>query len=229
MSAWGLGSPWGLGFPWGAPQTGEDYGCAIAQSGLLGQSQGGNMADWMCCFGEEIGSNYDTIMDIVNGYSLEYAVGVQLDVLGSILGLPRSGFGDDRYRDFLFIQRDLQLGVTVDGNWTGTGDNVLGICRQFIGPASGDPIVVHASFPYSFILTVPDVASVLEMRILAAFVGKSLYLGVLGQVIFIFGVGGVYCYEVAADTADACLYCYTELADTVGAGTYAGVVLIGDP
>jgi hypothetical protein len=228
MSVWGL-TPWGLGFPWGAEQTGEDYGCALAQSGILAQSQGGTFSDWMCAFGEEIGSNFDTITDIITGYSLEYAVGAQLDVLGAILGLPRSGFGDDRYRDFLFIQRDLQLGVTVDGNWTGTGDNVLGICRQFIGPASGDPIIVHNSYPYSFILTVPDVPSLLEMRVLASFVGKSLYIGVLGQVIFTYGDGGVFCYEIAADTAGAGLFCYTEIADTVGAASFAGVVLIGDP
>lgn len=226
MSTWGL-TPWGLGFPWGAEQTGADYGCSLAQSGILAQSQGGNFSTWMCAFGEEIGSNFDVVMDVLNGYSLEYAVGVQLDVLGAILGLPRSGFGDDRYRDFLYIQRDLQLGATSDGNWTGTGDNVLGICRQFIGPASGDPIVVHASFPYSFVLTVPDVASLLEMRVLASFVAESLYIGVLGQIIFTVGDGGVFCYEVAADTSGAGLLCYTDISDTVGAASLAGLVLIG--
>jgi hypothetical protein len=226
MSVWGL-TPWGLGFPWGAEQTGEDYGCALAQSGILAQSQGGNFSDWMCAFGEEIGSNFDTITDIITGYSLEYAVGAQLDVLGAILGLPRSGFGDDRYRDFLFIQRDLQLGVTVDGNWTGTGDNVLGICRQFIGPASGDPIIVNNSYPYSFVLSVPDVTTVLEMRVLASFVAKGLYIGVLGQIVFEVGDGGVFCYEVAADTTGTGILCYTDISDTVGATTLAGIVLIG--
>ena len=227
MSAWGLLSPWGLGFPWGAEHTGADYGCALAQSGILEQSKHGNFAEWMCAFGEEIGSNFDTVTDVQNGYSLDYAVGDQLDTLGAILGLPRSGFGDDRYRDFLYIQRDLQLGVTTDGNWTGTGDNVLGICRQFIGPASGDPIVVHASYPYSFILTVPDVATILEMRILASFVRQSLYVGVLGQIIFTFGVGGVFCYETAGDTAGAGLFCYETLGDTADAAQFAGVVVIG--
>lgn len=181
MSTWGL-TPWGLGFPWGAEHTGADYGCTLAQSGILAQSQGGNFSLWMCAFGEEIGSNFDTLTDIINGYSLEYAVGAQLDVLGSILGLPRSGFGDDRYRDFLTIQRDLQLGVTVDGNWTGTGDNVLGICRKFIGPASGDPIVVQNWPPYSFTLDIPDISSPLEVQVLISFLRKALYIGVLGYV-----------------------------------------------
>lgn len=227
---WGLGAPWGIVSPWGAPQSGADYGCEVAQSGILSQSAGGNFSTWICAFAEEAGSMLDVLADIVGAYSIEYAVGAQLDTIGSIIGLPRSGFADDRYRTFLLIQRDLLISAATEaGNWTGTTQNVIDICRRFIGPASGDPVVVHAAYPYSFILTVPDVATLLEMQLLASLVTKALYLGVLGQIIFSFGVGGVYCYEVAADTASACLYCYTTIGDTVGAGTYSGVVLIGDP
>jgi hypothetical protein len=228
MSAWGLGSPWGLGFPWGAPQTGADYGCTLAQSGILAQSQGGNFSDWMCAFGEEIGSCFDVLTDIMNAYSLEYAVGAPLDVLGSILGLPRSGFGDTRYRTFLFIQRDLVLGAaSEDGNWTGTGENIITICRRFIGPASGDPIVAMTAPPYAFILTVPDVSTQLEMLILVSFLRKAIYLAVLGYIEFA-AAGDPYWASASVSVTDAGIWGSASVA-VAGEALWSYVILIGDP
>jgi hypothetical protein len=227
MSVWG--TAWGLGFPWGIPHTGADYGCELAQSGILEQSRQTNFSAWMCAFGEAIGAQYDVLIEIIEAFSIEFAVGDQLDKLGAILGLPRSGFGDDRYRVFLSIQLYLTLGVAnPDGSWTGTGNNLLTICRLFVGPTV-NPIVLNNSPPYSFSLSVPDVADLLEMSVLASFLSKALYSAVLGQVIFIFFPESVYCYEIAADTPDACIYCYEVQADTPGAGTYSALVLIGDP
>ncbi len=228
MSAWGLGSPWGLGFPWGAPQTGADYGCTLAQSGILAQSQGGNFSDWMCAFGEEIGSCFDVLTDIMDAYSLEYAVGAQLDVLGSILGLPRSGFGDTRYRTFLFIQRDLVLGAaSEDGNWTGTGENIITICRRFIGPASGDPIVAKTTPPYAFTLTVPDVATQLEMLILVSFLRKAIYLAVLGYIEFA-AAGDSYWASASAVVPNDGIWGSASVA-VAGEALWSYVILIGDP
>jgi hypothetical protein len=228
VTAWGLGSPWGLGFPWGAPQTGADWGCETAQTGILSQSRGGNFSDWMCAFGEEIGSDFDIITDIINGFDLDYAVGAQLDVLGSILGLPRSGFGDDRYRTFLLIQRDLLLGAaSEDGNWTGTGENIIWICRRFIGPASGDPVVAKTTPPYAFNLTVPDIPNQLETLILVSFLRKAIYLGVLGYIEFAADGDPYWASASVAVTSSGIWASYSVVV--AGAADWSYVILIGDP
>lgn len=228
MNGWGLGAPWGLGFPWGALHVGEEFGCSLAQSGLLAQSQGGNFSSWICAFGEELGSNLDSVTDVVNAFNIETAVGTQLDVLGSLVGLPRSGAVDDRYRVFLTIQRDLLKSYMTDGGWVGTTPNVIALCRTFIGVGSGDPIIAKTTPPYAFSLQVPDV-SLFEMEVLASFLRKALYMGVLGQTIFVPEGDNLYCYEIAADTPNAGVYCYEIAADTPNAALYSGIVLIGDP
>ena len=78
-------------------------------------------------------------------------------------------------------------------------------------------------------LTVPDISLLLEVSILASFLRKAVYLGVLGQTIFVPAGDNYYCYEIEADTANAGIYCYEEASDTVGAALYASLVLIGDP
>jgi hypothetical protein len=227
LTAFGLGSPWGLLSPWGAPATGADYGCSLAQSGILAQSQGGNFSDWMCAFGEEIGACLDVLTDIINGYSLEYAVGAQLDVLGSILGLPRSGLGDTRYRTFLLIQRDLLLAAaSEDGNWTGTTENIITICRRFIGPASGDPIVAMTAPPYAFTLQVPDVSTVLEMRILISFLRQAIYLGVLGYVVFVAAGDSLWASD-AVVVSNAGVWASASVV-VPSAAIWSYVILIGD-
>jgi len=227
LSAFGLGSPWGTGSPWGAPHIGADWGCSVAQSGILAQSRGGNFADWMCAFGEEIGACLDVLTDIINGYSLEYAVGAQLDTLGAILGLPRSGLGDTRYRTFLLIQRDLLLAAaSEDGNWTGTTENILTICRRFIGVASGDPIVALTAPPYAFTLNVPDVATVLEMRILISFLRQAIYLGVLGYVVFVAAGDSLWASD-AVVVPNAGIWASASVV-VPSAAEWSYVILIGD-
>lgn len=224
MSVWG--TPWGLGFPWGVPHPGAEYGCTLAQSGILAQSQGGNFADWICAFAEEIGSNFDVISEIRDAYSIEYAVGAQLDTLGSILGLPRSGFGDDRYRTFLLIQRDLLLAAaSEDGNWTGTGENIISICRRFIGPGSGDPIVALTAPPYAFLLTVPDVSTLLEMQILVSFLRKAIYLAVLGYIAFVPAANSLWASASVAVPSSG-IWASASVA-VPGAAVWSYVILIG--
>lgn len=225
MSSWG--TPWGLGFVWGAPHLGATWGCHTAQSGLLSQSTGGTFSDWICAFGEEIGAQLDTLAEIANGYSLDYAVGAQLDTLGAIVGLPRSGVADTRYRTFLQIQAELLLSAATNaGDWTGTTENVIRICRKFIGPGSGDPVIAKTAPPYGFFLVVPDIADISEVVTLAGFIRKALYLGVLGQTVFVPAGNNAFCYEVQADTTNAGVLCYVEAADTANAALFSSLVLI---
>lgn len=224
MSGWGTGSAWGLGSPWGAVPSGASFGCATAQTGILAQSAGGDFSGWICAFASEAGAQLDGIASIAAAFALDTAVGVQLDVLGSLLGLPRSGFPDDRYRTFLGIQRDI-----VSGRASGSTASVLEICRAFIGPGSGAPIVCKTTPPYAFAITVPDIASFIDMEILASFLRKAIYLGVLGQAVFVPEGDNFLCYEVEADTAGAGLLCYQVAADTPGALLLSAIVTIGDP
>ena len=122
--------------------------------------------------------------DVQEAFNLDTAIGEQLDFIGAVIDLPRSGFDDTRYRTFLQIQTDILLGQT-DGDWTGTINNILTMSRKFIGTGVIPPIVYTSALPYAFLLTVPGGLSVLETQILFRFICKAIYAGVLGQTIFV--------------------------------------------
>jgi hypothetical protein len=93
--------------------------------------------------------------DIKNAFDVETAVGEQLDYLGEIVGIPRREFTDDRYRTFVKIQIDLILSsARSDANWTGTINNILSICREFVGDAA-PPLTYLSSPPYGYVLSLP--------------------------------------------------------------------------
>ena len=185
---YGTAAPWGLGSLWGVDSgTGPAEFCQLADDRVLVQMDdtGGNrkFRDLICVFAEGFGHFSDVAFDVQDGFDLSTAVGVQLDMIGAVIGLPRQGFPDDRYRVFLQIQTDLVLSAArEDGNWTGTSNNILRICRTFIGPAAGTINLVNLP-PYDFRLTIPGI-TLAELEILANFICVALYAGVLGRVIF---------------------------------------------
>ena len=125
---------------------------------------------------------------VIDAFDVETAVGAQLDLIGAVLDLPRSGFNDTRYRVFLKIQIDIYTAMNADrdgtqANWTGTHNGVLRIIRAFIGPTPGEDIIVNTITPYNFELTLP--LSVLplsleEYSLLFRFVRQAIYAAVLG-------------------------------------------------
>jgi hypothetical protein len=143
-----------------------------------------NLRDYICAvIGETTGEFNAIAKKVRDGFSIEAAQGRRLDILGDIVGLPRRGFNDVRYRLFLEIQIQLMLSPSRDdANWTGTHNNILGICRKFIG-AGAVPIVLLNLPPYAYLLTVPGVLPS-EMRTLASFICEATYAGVLGQTVF---------------------------------------------
>lgn len=183
MAKWG--SPWGAGFPWGGVGGGAAFLCALANDRILVQMDdtpgNRNFRDLMCALVEGFGDYIDTAEDVAAGFDLTTAIGAQLDVIGRIVGLPREGYGDARYRTLLGIQIELILSSRRgQAEWTGTVENILRICREFVGP--GAPIVYQAAPPYDFVLSVPGLA-IADAPLLFRFLRTALYAGVLGQVI----------------------------------------------
>lgn len=142
-----------------------------------------NLRDFVGTLVENNGAFKAVADQIKNAFDLETAFGLQLDFLGAVVGLPRQGFNDIRYRVFLDIQVDLLLaGTRDDANWTGTHNNILSICRKFVGPSAG-PIVLTNKPPYAFTLTVPSITPA-EILVLSKFISDALYAGVRGVATF---------------------------------------------
>ena len=76
--------------------------CEHAKSLLLPQFRGKpRLEALLCALTEEIADLEGAIWDVFTKRWLTTAEGVQLDLLGGILDLPRAGWGDDTYRALL--------------------------------------------------------------------------------------------------------------------------------
>lgn len=229
MAIWG--SAWGFPFPWGGADLGDEWACALSQERVLIQHPDAPgeriFRDWICAFSEQAGDYLDVAADVRAAFALDSAVGVQLDMIGSMIGLPRSGFDDTRYRLLLQIVTSLLIGATpANPDWTGTTNNILSICRQFIGVAVIPPVVLHSSPPYSFVLTVPGLA-VADIPLLFRFVCRAIFAGVLGQMIIDLD-GLVFCNVILPDTPFAGYFCNAVAADTPGCAVFDHAIPIGD-
>lgn len=185
---------------WSGGYGGPQEFCELGECRVLSQMPDGSngpsdtrvLRDLICIFLESLGVIRDVAIEVGEAFDVTTAVGEQLDFIGSVVGLPRQGFSDDRYRTFLQIQIELLLSATRDeAEWTGTVPNILRICRTFIGAAVVDPVVYRGIPPYSYDLTVPGVTLV-EIPQLIRFVCQATYAGVLGQIVIQLGANGVW-------------------------------------
>jgi len=229
MSAWGLGSSWGIASTWGIDSPGSDWAEQLAEDRVLVQhpDQPGqrNFRDWIRSFASGYGDFLDVCDEVETAFDLDTAVGAQLDAIGNVVGLVRSGASDTRYRTFLRIQILLLISAADErGTWIGTHNNLLQICREFVGP-SANAIVLYSAPPYSYLLSVPDVASLLEMRILAQFLTRATWAAVLGQVVWILATNSRYASTHGA-VSDSGVYGSAHGA-VAGSATYGGTILIG--
>lgn len=118
------------------------------------------------------------------------AEGDQLDKVGAIVGLPREGFSDDRYRVFLGIQIELLLSAArSEGGWTGTCSNIIRIARTFIG--EGNDVAFRNVPPYSYTLEVEGL-DLSEASLLRRFLRIARYGGVLGHLSILLGNGDLW-------------------------------------
>lgn len=232
MSGWG--APWGLGAPWGAPKSGADYACTLMNERVLVQHPDASgerkFRDWLCCFAEQAGEYMDVVAEVKAAFKLETAVGIQLDVIGSLVDLPRSGEGDTRYRLLLEIQIELLLSSRPGlPNWTGTVNNILTICRRFIGAAVVQPVVYHPTPPYGYMLQVPSYGTLADLQTLIRFLCKATWAGVLGQIIVIIGGENSLWDSIHGAVANSGIWCSTHGA-VAGCATWDHVLVIGlDP
>ncbi len=131
---------------------------------------------------QERARTYDALAGIKAAFDVEHAVGTQLDVIGSIVGLPREGFTDARYSVFLGIQIELLLAAAREnGEWTGTCENILRIVRHFVG-AAAPAITLRNAPPYSYAITIEGL-DLDEAWLLVRFLRTASHAGVLGLVV----------------------------------------------
>lgn len=155
-----------------------------------------NFHDMICVMVEPLGVIREVMNLVKNAFDLSTAVGDQLDKIGSVMGLPRQGYPDARYRVFLEIQRDLLLSSRRgEANWTGTGNNLISIARTFVGPTV-NPIILQNLPPYAYQMSVPTLTGN-DGDILARFLCRASYGGVVGNLSFTTAVISVWGSETA--------------------------------
>lgn len=227
---WGLqAGTWGLNASWGVESgPGEDQFCEIADTRVLVQmddaTSNRKFRDFICDLVGPLGHYADVGEDVSEGFDLDTAIGAQLDKIGEVVGLARQGFADDRYRTLLEIQIDLLLSTQrEDGNWTGTGQNIIDIARKFIG-TTVDPVVLQNFPPYDFTLTVPSL-TLADAPHLFSFLCKAIYAGVLGQVIFTLASDSLWASTAVVVTGGG-IYCSASVA-VAGCATWGTVQTIG--
>ena len=108
-----------------------------------------NLKKMLAIFLEEVQKIEDVMVDIRPSvlFNLTDAIGVQLDQLGALLGLPREGWDDDTYRLYLRTQ---SLLILPDRR---TVENLLTVARTLIDDSVPD-IAYSEWTPKSFFLSV---------------------------------------------------------------------------
>lgn len=140
--------------------------------------------DFMCALSEEAARMFDVCLVMQSAFDIESAIGDQLDIIGSIVGIPRREFSDYDYRIYIRIQTELLLsGIREDAEWTGTVPNILRIVRTFIDTDAGT-ITYTGAPPYSFQLSLPSALTQEQIELLMSFISTAIYAGVLGFVQF---------------------------------------------
>lgn len=155
-----------------------------------------NYRKMVVALAEPIGELLDVLEEISTSFFLSSAVGDQLDKLGLMIGLPRSGFADAEYRRYLRIQIEIiasQLREVggVDGNWTGTVNNILKIIELFTDDST---TIYQGVFPYSFKVQINLVLTQIEIEQLFQFIRRAIYAGVLGYTIFLLEGNNLWAY-----------------------------------
>lgn len=228
MAIWG--TLWGGAFPWGGAAVGPVYACQLTEDRVLIQHPDATgerqFRDWICRYNQHAGEYIDVCAEVKEAFDVDTAVGVQLDMIGSLVGLPRSGFDDPRYRTLLKIQINLLIGSRPGNpNFTGTVNNILRICREFIGVAVSDPVVLQNAPPYGYVLTVPGV-TLSELEILIRFICQATFAGVLGQVIVVSDTQS-YWGSTHGAVSGSGIWC-SDHGAVANCATWAHVVTIGD-
>lgn len=226
MAGWGNAAFWGACSPWGLGDC-ESEICEFVQTRILSQMDATvgnrNFRDFMCIVTEPFGKFIDVAKDVAGGFNLDTAIGVQLDAIGSVIDLPRSGFTDDEfYRKLLKIQATILMGQT-DGDWTGSVNQILTMVRTFITDAVASPIVYTLVPPYSFTLSIPATLTGPEFNVLFRLICKAMYAGVLGFVELVEPGPNLWGSSHGA-VANSAVWCSSHGPTTTTCGLWSGLV-----
>jgi hypothetical protein len=164
----------------------------LASKRLLSQNDpDGNLRKFAQTLSNGPARIYDVALALRDMLDLVSATGHRLDLIGGIVGLPRNGFDDDRYRTFLSIQTKLLLArARADTAWTGTSANLLEIARTFIGD-TGNAIVLTNAPPYAYQLDIPDL-TLDEAALLVSFLRVATWAGVRGVITAVLDDGSLW-------------------------------------
>lgn len=182
---------WGIeyGVEWGDVENGVDFACALTDRRIFSwhpqTAPDRTFRELACALNECFGEFLEIVDELEDAFDLADAVGRQLDIIGALVGLPRSGYLDARYRTLLEIQIELLLAAGEDSErWSGTINSVLAITRKFIGPDVVDAIVLRNTLPKDFVLTVPGANTITEIETLVFFLTRAVWSEVLGHILY---------------------------------------------
>ena len=195
--------------------TGPAEFCQIADDRVLVQmdDDAGNrkFRDLICLLVEDLGLYRDVALDVEGAFDVTTALGEQLDMIGSVIDLPREGWNDTDYRKLLQIRIELLLSaLRDDAKWTGTAENILTIARKFVGPLA-PPIQLINVPPYNFTLTVSGLAYA-DAILLFRFICIAVYAGVMGYMSFSLAPGGLWDSDSVGPIPDAATWCSDSVA-----------------
>jgi len=123
---------------------------------------------------EQIQDFENALFGVYWGRMLDYAVGVQLDGLGEIVGEPREGRNDDDYRVAIRVRILVNLSE-------GTPEQIIAI----LAAATGSVIKIREYYPAAFIaeLTTPVAAS-FNAAVVAVYLNEGKAAGVLAHLVY---------------------------------------------
>lgn len=180
------GKPWGSTSLWGLTGSTPAEICDGMDADLQSYVPLNSTTKKLFCaiMSAQLGLQSEVLQEILAAFVREDATGDRLDKIGAIVGLPRRGYSDDRYRLFLAIQSELLLAAqSEEKGRTGSCENILKICRTFIGDAVADPVVLLNLPPLGLVLSVPGV-TIGEANLLASFISTAVDGAVYGLIIF---------------------------------------------
>lgn len=104
-----------------------------------------NLADFITPFVQQVQDAEAAAFELINERTIEAAVGVQLDGIGSIVGVARGGLNDDDYR--LRIQAQIKINLS-----SGTMEELITILDLLIA----NSFEIRDFYPAGLVVTVAD-------------------------------------------------------------------------
>lgn len=130
-----------------------------------------NMNDLIAVYVERVQELEENIFDVRSAFWLDDAVGIQLDIVGDIVGLTRQALTDDLYRNAIRMQ------IIANGS-DGTVDDLLSLFTQY----SDAPVTWREYYQAAIVFTSLTAAS--DVDRVMYFLDQAKSAGVKLQIVF---------------------------------------------